>query len=188
MTGTAEHDPEPASGYLYDDLDDSRTLRSRYLAVKNLIHDEAEEIGTAESDKLNTILDHLDILHMRVNRPREQVADADALLGADDVAEKEKTGTEGAMRTTFDRLRKEKRVELEHLVLNRSSFSQTVENVFALSFLVEEGRAEIILRRTPHLLAQVASGKVSYQQFVFQYGYSDWQLMLGRSLCQTGFK
>nr|AFN53651.1 hypothetical protein [Linum usitatissimum] len=65
MTGTAEHDPEPASGYLYDDLDDSRTLRSRYLAVKNLIHDEAEEIGTAESDKLNTILDHLDILHMR---------------------------------------------------------------------------------------------------------------------------
>ncbi|KAL5976883.1 hypothetical protein ACLOJK_021218 [Asimina triloba] len=220
-----------------------RVLRSRYLAVKHLINDEREDISRVDSDKFRSIISEVENLHQHVRKPREQVADAEALLdiantlvtsvksqsnegitpsdfvtallegfgpqdgalSTDQASSKvlwgdlgvaascvfkktpgfstmigpmntelklrkapvqrkrtrptestrpkevvdtggeERTDTDKNMCTMFDILKRQRRVRLEELVLNRSSFAQTVENIFALSFLLKDGRAEIRL-------------------------------------------
>lgn len=69
-----------------------------------------------------------------------------------DAFTEEQVGTDNNMLTMFNILKKNRRVRLENLILNRSSFSQTVENLFALSFLVKDGRAEIKLDENNHHL------------------------------------
>ncbi|TKY50552.1 Non-structural maintenance of chromosomes element 4-like A [Spatholobus suberectus] len=104
----------------------------------------------------------------------------------DEAVTEEKTDTDKNMATMFDILRRTKRVRLEHLILNRTSFAQTLENLFALSFLVKDGRAEISLdENCSHYVSPknapaanlVSSKEVSYTHFVFRYDYQDWKCL-----------
>nr|DAD29994.1 TPA_asm: hypothetical protein HUJ06_031462 [Nelumbo nucifera] len=233
-----------------------RVLRSHYLAMKNLINEERDDISRVDSDKFRMIINQVENLHQLVQKPREQVADAEALLdiastlvtsvkshgnegttAADfvtsllnfgqhgglsantedarnsvawgevgiavsdvfrrvngcctmlgpmdtevkqrrvaaqrkrvrptesarpeelhDAGAEERTDTDINMATMFDILRKKKKVGLENLVLNRKSFAQTVENIFALSFLVKDGRASITVDESGrHLVCKIFS-------------------------------
>ncbi|KAF8403899.1 hypothetical protein HHK36_012005 [Tetracentron sinense] len=266
---------------------DRRVIRSRYLAVKNLINDEKEDISRLESDKFKSIISEVENLHQLVQKPREQVADAEALLdiantlvasvklysnegvsvnpsdfitcllrdfGQQDggglctenacnsvvwrdiglavshifrkgpgcctmlgpmntelkqrramasrkrarptesaypeelgnTGAEERTDTDKNMSTMFDILRRKRSVKLESLVLNRNSFAQTVENLFALSFLVKDGRAEInVDEKGCHLVSPrnapaanaIVSGEVSFNHFIFRFDFKDWKLL-----------
>lgn len=59
--------------------------------------------------------------------------------------EEHRSDTDKNMATMFEILRRKKQVKLESLMLNRKSFARTVENLFALSFLVKDGRAEVVV-------------------------------------------
>uniref|UniRef100_A0A1D1XPL1 Non-structural maintenance of chromosomes element 4 n=1 Tax=Anthurium amnicola TaxID=1678845 RepID=A0A1D1XPL1_9ARAE len=271
-------------GEVGEEVTGRRVLRSRYLAVKNLIVDQREDISRADSHQFKSIITEVETLHQQVQKPREQVADAEALLdiantlvtsvrshgndgltpsdfltailrnfgqqegtsaegggnhvrwrdfglSVSDVFRKapgcctmlgpmntelkqrrttvqrkrtkptesvrpeelrntekeERSDTDKNMSTMFEILRRNRRVRLENLVLNRISFAQTVENIFALSFLVKDGRAEItiddkghhlVLPRNAPAASTVASGDVSYSHFVFRFDFKDWKLMM----------
>ncbi|CAA0812699.1 Non-structural maintenance of chromosomes element 4 homolog A [Striga hermonthica] len=68
-----------------------------------------------------------------------------------------------------------------------NSFAQTVENLFALSFLIKDGRVELSVdgagchlvspRNAPSASA-IQSGKATYSHFIFRYDFRDWKSML----------
>ncbi|GAU23417.1 hypothetical protein TSUD_331150 [Trifolium subterraneum] len=97
----------------------------------------------------------------------------------------ERNDTDKNMLTMFNILRKNKLVKLENLVLSRNSFAQTVENLFTLSFLVKDGRAEIKVDKAGcHLVSprnapaakSVTSKQVAMSHFVFRLDYNDWKV------------
>ncbi|KMT14390.1 hypothetical protein BVRB_4g071700 [Beta vulgaris subsp. vulgaris] len=264
---------------------DRSIIRSHYLAVKNIINGEKEEICKGDSSRFQKILGEVDKLHELVTNPREQITDAETLLDMantlvttvrsyskdgftpsdfisslirefaaagrqgvenDRVSIKwdaigvlvcpifkkglgcptmngpmntqvkqrkfavrkrrtrltgsaakpeqlensgsdQKKDTDKNMATMFNILRSKRRVSLENLILNRFSFAQTVENLFALSFLVKDGRAEIAVNdKGTHLVSPknaplsdlVAFGQVLYHHFVFRFDFKDWKLMV----------
>ncbi|CAN4109082.1 unnamed protein product [Withania somnifera] len=263
-----------------------RVLRSHYLNFKSRISAERDNISTVDSDRFRSIIEEVERLHRQVQKPREQVADAEALLDItttlvttvkahsnggvspsdfvscllrdfgheggssrrteedgnsinwkdvgcavslvfmrppgcctmigpmnteikqrnpvvrkkrvtpveserpeelEETVGEDKTDTDKNMATMFQILRRHKSAKLENLILNRSSFAQTVENLFALSFLIKDGRADITVdakgchrvspRNAPASNA-VLSGEVSYNHFVFRFDFKDWKLML----------
>lgn len=261
---------------------DRRFLRARYRAVKSDIAEGKGAFSRLDSDSFDHVLGNVEHLHNEVSRPREQMADAEALLditasllasvkdikrgggrsasefvtaviknfGRNAVAADEKiepmldwerlghearaifleapgmttmlgpmesqpkqrkipqrrqrdrpvegaqpeelgdstnntTETDKNMETMFKVLRRLKLVYLEEIVLNRNSFSQTVENIFALSFLVKDGRAEISIDKGRQVVGprnfpsqqQRERGEGSMHQFVFRFDFKDWQGM-----------
>ncbi|KAF6151796.1 hypothetical protein GIB67_010370 [Kingdonia uniflora] len=63
-----------------ESVTDRRALRSQYLAVKSLIKEKRDDISSAKFTKFNTIFNEVESLHQQVQKPREQLADAEALL------------------------------------------------------------------------------------------------------------
>ncbi|XP_078438998.1 nse4, component of Smc5/6 DNA repair complex [Wolffia australiana] len=275
----------PAAEPTREETVERRVLRSRYLAVKNQIADGKEDLTRINSERFASIISEVEALHQRVQKPREQIVDAEALLdiastlatsirshGNDgltpadflnavlrkfgeqdaissagacshdfwknlglsvapafknpfgcstmlgpmntelkqrkapvhkkkskpsenarpeelkgsDLEGEERTDTDKNMMAMFDVLRRLRRVGLESLILNRVSFAQTVENLFVLSFLVKDGRAEITVDDSGHhtvapknapAAAAVAAGEVSFSHFVFRFDFKDWTLM-----------
>ncbi|KAL1533986.1 non-structural maintenance of chromosomes element 4 A-like [Salvia divinorum] len=265
---------------------DRRLLRSKYLTFKNRICDEMDDISKVDSHNFRTLIEEVDSLHQLVQKPREQVVDAEALFditntlvtsvkayinegltasefvscilrdfgqqGGSSSSQNElrssirwedigqvvsfvirsapgcrtmvgpmntelkqrktvirrkrakptknsrpeeldgndshdKAETDKNMATMFNILRKNRKAKLENLILNRKSFAQTVENLFALSFLIKDGRAEISVDGTGrHLVSPknapsadaIQSGESAYSHFIFRYDFKDWKSML----------
>ncbi|KAL6523218.1 hypothetical protein OROGR_016821 [Orobanche gracilis] len=268
-----------------------RVLRSKYLRFKNRISDERDDLSKSDSDKFKSMIEEVDNLHQLVQKPREQVADAEALFditntlvtsvkaynnegvtptdfvscllsdfgqggGAstsqdeagclirwkdigqivsyafrstrgcttmvgpmntemkqrknavhrkrarptenerpeelEGTADKEKTDTDKNMAIMFNILGRNRKVKLENLILNRTSFAQTVENLFALSFLIKDGRAEIsvddagchrVSPRDGPSAGAISSGEVTYKHFIFRFDFRDWKSMLISVVC-----
>ncbi|KAI3893181.1 hypothetical protein MKX03_001586 [Papaver bracteatum] len=81
---------------------------------------------------------------------------------------------------------RKKSVKFENVILNRNSFAQTVENLFALSFLVSMGRAEIKGDDDGHLVVSLRNapnsnlikcGEVQCKHFIHVLGYKDCNMM-----------
>ncbi|XP_075498867.1 non-structural maintenance of chromosomes element 4 homolog A-like isoform X2 [Primulina tabacum] len=96
------------------------------------------------------------------------------------------TDTDRNMFTLFDVLKKEKKTKVENLMFNRNSFAQTVENLFALSFLVKDGRvhidvdengSQIAMPRNGPSAEDIKNGVVTSHQFIFRFDFDDWKLM-----------
>ncbi|KAF8092609.1 hypothetical protein N665_0408s0006 [Sinapis alba] len=276
---------EPPTQEEEQGVSDRRILRSQYLALIHKISDSKDDLTRVDSDKFSRIFSEFENLHQKVQKPREQVADAEAFLDiantimssvkshsangvspaefvnalvngfgqaslgvdgdetasvsvkwkelglavsstvfvsfgcstmlgpmdtelkerkravyrkrtkpgegvrpeeVDDTQSEEKTDTDKNMAIMFNILRQKKRLRLENLVLNRRSFAQTVENLFALSFLAKDGRVEIIIDKNDSHFALprnapaanlVMSGEVIYNHFVFRFDFKDWKLM-----------
>ncbi|KAL0339574.1 UNVERIFIED_CONTAM: Non-structural maintenance of chromosomes element 4A [Sesamum radiatum] len=68
------------SSRVEDSAVERRVLRSKYLRFKNRITDERDDISKVDSDKFKSMIEEVDSLHQLVQKPREQVADAEALF------------------------------------------------------------------------------------------------------------
>ncbi|XP_026435763.1 non-structural maintenance of chromosomes element 4 homolog A-like [Papaver somniferum] len=99
----------------------------------------------------------------------------------------EKTETIKNIHTMFEVLKtRKKSVKFENVILNKNSFGQTTKNLFALSFLVSMGRAEIKGDDDGHLVVSLRNApnsnlikcrEVQCKHFIHVLGYEDWNMM-----------
>ncbi|KAL3683516.1 hypothetical protein R1sor_001538 [Riccia sorocarpa] len=259
-----------------DSHEQRRKLRSRYRDLQNSLADDKDELAQSDSCKFDKLFDQMESLHQLVNKPREQVADAELFLGIttgllevakgarckNGMSPSEFVGTlmhnfggskvnwnllgmttcgifreapgvltmVGPMdievkqrkvqqRRTRDKITERTRVqeveegkgkedsetdanmfvmfkilseypsgvEMGRLILNRNSFAQTIENLFCMSFLAKDGRAEItirdggvfvVARNAPsHEERGRGQGLIHNSQFVFRIDWKDWKFM-----------
>ncbi|KAL6204021.1 hypothetical protein ACLB2K_021291 [Fragaria x ananassa] len=94
----------------------------------------------------------------------------------------ERTDTDLNMATMFEILKNKKKVNLNCLILNRRSFAQTVENLFALSFLAKDGRVRIAVEVNGSHIVSPTNGpvanEVAYHHFVFRFDFKEWKIMM----------
>ncbi|GBG60858.1 hypothetical protein CBR_g15979 [Chara braunii] len=101
-----------------------------------------------------------------------------------------KKETDANIETMFNILRRFRQpIMASRLINNRRSFSQTVENVFSLSFLVKDGRVELTVDpegriwaapKNAPTAADLAAGKAAMSQFILRLDYEDWEDMQER--------
>ncbi|WIA14152.1 hypothetical protein OEZ85_002694 [Tetradesmus obliquus] len=117
---------------------------------------------------------------------------AEALVRPDELAdihEEEKQETDRNMENMWRQLKRlapGTRVRLTHLVCNHSSFAQTVENIFTLSFLVRDQFVRLLADTEAGLLVQPVSEAEKHaaqqqglraQQFMMSLNMQDWHIM-----------
>ncbi|KAG6429239.1 hypothetical protein SASPL_107284 [Salvia splendens] len=266
-----------------EEEDKSRTIRSCYREIENRIKEKKDEIANATSNKFVSIMNQVEIIHTEVTKPREQVADAETLLGLTNIlmdsvrsntavcatppefvsclikqfgllkrhkvlsdnsytvswldigscvspifmsgsgcrtmngpmltvlkqrkpvvrAKRARSlkrthpeefkiavdlmsDTDRNIHVMFEVLKRRKKVRVETLILNRDSFSQTIENLFAMAFLVKDGRvhiyvndtgARVVAPRNGPSAEEIRTGVATNHQFIFRLDFNDWEEM-----------
>ncbi|XP_026429440.1 non-structural maintenance of chromosomes element 4 homolog A-like [Papaver somniferum] len=118
---------------------------------------------------------------------KRSLADVEHPEELKNAATEEDAATDKNVAIMFNIMKSRKKPEkVENLIMNKDSYAQTGENMFALSFLVKDGRAEVkidsnghqvvSLRNAPHP-DKVKSGEVQYSHFVFRLDFKDWEKM-----------
>ncbi|KAL6549646.1 hypothetical protein OROHE_008377 [Orobanche hederae] len=250
---TREHDP----------VSKRRTIRSSYREIEYRINEGRDELANSDSNKFMAIMNEVENMHQHVKKPREQVADAETLLGLTrTLAASVKTHTSGgvtpaefvsclirefgqqnsmkrlsenspyfswqsigllvstifmngpgcmtlwlpnrigplkntlkprklvvrAKRSRSIRNARPKELDkaAEAVTDTEKLASDTVENLFALSFLVKDGRvridvdesgSQVVVPTNGPSAEEMKSGVVRNHQFVFRFDFNDWKLM-----------
>ncbi|KAL6200713.1 hypothetical protein ACLB2K_030494 [Fragaria x ananassa] len=140
-----------------------RELRSDYLAVRSFTSEKNDDLVSPDSKKFDVIIDYIDKLHEQarkaaVRRTKPTTAHLPKEINNEGG---ERTDTDLNMTTMFEILKNKKKVDLNCLILNRRSFAQKVENLFALSFLAKDGRVRIAVEANGSHIVSPTNGPVA---------------------------